>query len=191
MKYIFHELNSRISEISSTQSDQNIMNTLHWSFDSSVQHVCWCNKVGFLIKCFLLVRSTSGLCIFPIHGRKDISDFEWEMIMGARRANSGISEISDFLVFFPARLSRVFKELHLRQKKKNSSEKWNCRRKFLVNNRAARWRTCTVRSNSRAVTQQIVERYNSDISVRSGHKIKLGKTKLSHIQFCFKTMNYL
>lgn len=103
--------------IINTPSGQNIMITPHSNFDSSVQHVRWRNKLDFLIKSFHLVRSTSELYILPVHGGGGGDDFEWDMVAGVKSADSSISEIDNFLGFSPKRMSRVFKELNLRQKK--------------------------------------------------------------------------
>jgi len=77
----------------------------------------------------------------------DLSDFEREMIVGARRAGASISETTTLLGFSRPTVSRVFREWQL-IKKSSSCENYSGRKR-LVNKRGERRVALIVRSNTR------------------------------------------
>ncbi len=62
--------------------------------------------------------------------KKDLSDFERGMVVGARRAGLSISKTADLLGFSRVTISRVYRELA--EKEKISSEWQLCGQKCLI-----------------------------------------------------------
>ncbi len=68
--------------------------------------------------------------------KRDLSDFERGMVVGARRAGLSISETADLLGFPRTTISTVYREWS--EKAKISSEQQLCERKCLVDVRGQR-----------------------------------------------------
>lgn len=90
-----------------------------------MQNACWCNKLDFLIKSFLPVRSSYELCTFHINGGKKWFGLLFlRHVCRAKRANSSTSEIANFLDFCRTRMSCVLQEFHVNENLSSKTYLW-------------------------------------------------------------------
>lgn len=82
---------------------------------------------------------------------KDLTDFEWGTIVGARRLGFSISKMADVRGISCTTVSWLFREWKL------SHNLFS----FLVNKRSERWLAWIIQANRRATTRQIAVQYNS------------------------------
>ncbi len=141
-------------------------------------------------------------------GRRDLSDFEHGMIVGARRAGLNISKTADLLGFSHTIISSVYREWS--EKEKISSERQLCGRKCLVDVRGQRRMGRLVRDDRKGTVTQITTRYNQgmqntisehttrwtlkqmDYSSRRPHRVPLlsAKNRKRRLQFAQAHQNW-
>lgn len=130
------------------------MTTTHWKLDPSVQHVRWCNELDFLIKWLSLVRNTSELCIFPIHGENKRFEWLWRR-RDCKRQKGRLEDIRNRLRFYIFSHKNVWSLQRTKSKPKTSSKKWNCGQKFVFEQWSFQVVSHIVCSYRRTTTKQI------------------------------------
>lgn len=142
-------------------SGQEIRNTPHPNFDSSIQHRYPRNKSDLQMKKKkFVVRNTSECSKFACSwGKQGI----WVTLNAAwlrdqeRRVPIFMKPLFFFLLFF----NNSFESLKMTDKPKKSKWNQNYGRKSLVNKRSARWPTRIIGSSRRPKTQPIAAHYKS------------------------------